>query len=196
MAKKQDRLNERLIDASMNGRLHRVVEALEEGADLEARDSNGKTALMRAAFYGKVRVVNKLLQAGADPNARAAERHGDRPGREDGTTALMQVADGVFIGNHDEVIRALVEGGADVNLHDSHGQTALMWACERTPLAAKTLLELGAKVDLHDNHGETALMKAVKHADHPFFRQACAEIIALLKQHGATEEGLDVVDLL
>ena len=41
------------------------------GADLEALDRSGHTALARAALFGRAGAVSFLLESGADPNAHA-----------------------------------------------------------------------------------------------------------------------------
>lgn len=43
---------------------------LEAGADVEARDTTGQTAIVAAGGYGYTDVVDVLLRYGADPNAR------------------------------------------------------------------------------------------------------------------------------
>jgi len=44
------------------------VEAVLSRADVNARNEHGMTALMRAAYHGRVRLVRVLLEHGADPN--------------------------------------------------------------------------------------------------------------------------------
>lgn len=44
------------------------------GADVNAADANGTTPLMRAAFKGKLEIVEVLLQAGASPVVRQIKR--------------------------------------------------------------------------------------------------------------------------
>jgi len=44
------------------------------GAEIDATDANGTTALMRAAFNGKVEVVRALLAVGASPLLRQQKR--------------------------------------------------------------------------------------------------------------------------
>ena len=88
--------------------LHRMVKAgdidgltrvLATGADVNARDNRGRTALMYAVDKGYVLLVEPLLAAQADPNVRAP----------DGATALFIAA----VHGHSEIISMLMKAGAD-----------------------------------------------------------------------------------
>lgn len=107
-----------LITAAGNGDVARVKALLEDGADPNAQDEFGNTALMSAAInndppMGKyTAVVEALLAAGANPDIQH---------RIFGHTALMSA-----ITNGDiPTIKALLAGGADRNLRDMNGRTAL-----------------------------------------------------------------------
>ena len=105
-----------------------VVEALlEAGADVEAKDSHGWTALHIAAMEGHSAVVKVLLEAGADVNAKD---------NTDGT-ALLNAA---MIG-HYAIIKTLLEAGANVEAKDNHGWTALSLAAMRGDTAIVKLLK-------------------------------------------------------
>ncbi len=101
------------------GTLHRVVKAgdiegltrlLASGADVNARDNRGRTALMYAVDKGYVLLVELLLAAKADPNVRAP----------DGATALfIAVAQG-----HSEIITMLMQAEADPTIKGPKGKTA------------------------------------------------------------------------
>ena len=69
-----------------------VAQALKDGANPNAADKDGETALLKAAYYS---------QAGAAVNAADTQ----------GKTALMYAASG----GNTQVVRLLLEAGADVN---------------------------------------------------------------------------------
>ena len=87
------------------GDLAALRQMLDDGADIDARDQHGQTALMRAAHDGRLEVVRLLIARGAALNV-AAKYH---------LTALMLAV----IAGHSEVARTLVEAGADVTLRGS-----------------------------------------------------------------------------
>ena len=84
---------------------------LSKGADVNARDNNGRTAIWYAAILENTGLITLLLEHGADVNARDNE----------GRTALMHASDLCRTWN----IRALLDAGADPNIQDKHGRTAL-----------------------------------------------------------------------
>ena len=91
---------------------------LAAGVDLDASDSHGITALIRAVVHGRIEMVRLLLSHGADPNLR----------RNDRFTPLILAA---FFG-HEEIVRILVEHGADIYAGTRFGTTAQQWAAART----------------------------------------------------------------
>lgn len=77
---------------------------------------------------------------------------------EAGVTGLMIAADR----GYDEIIKILLESGADVNAKDHSGITALMTAaCSGKESCVKTLLEAGADVQILANDDSSALMYGV-----------------------------------
>jgi len=65
----QWRLNKQLLKAAGDGQKEMVKALLEAGAEVNARDNDGWTALHVAAGRGRTEVVKALLEAGADVNA-------------------------------------------------------------------------------------------------------------------------------
>jgi ankyrin repeat protein len=64
-------INNKLITAAKSGSEYRVSRLLTQGADPNARNSNGHTALMMASVYGHLEVVTTLLKSGADKNLKS-----------------------------------------------------------------------------------------------------------------------------
>jgi ankyrin repeat protein len=56
----------RLLEAARAGDVSRVAALLEAGAEIDAADANGETALLFAAMAGHLAVVSYLVAAGAD----------------------------------------------------------------------------------------------------------------------------------
>ena len=96
-------------------------------------------------------ILEKLLSAGANPNTQTGD---------DGYTALMQAAaDG-----YEKGMEVLLKAGADANIQNSNGFTALHCAAENGHLAVcQTLLALGA---VTDNDGDTPLDLALDNGHH------------------------------
>jgi ankyrin repeat protein len=70
-------MSELLLQAALSGDLPRARAQLAAGADCNALNADGATALMLAAHGGQLDVVCALIGAGADVNA-TDERGGDR----------------------------------------------------------------------------------------------------------------------
>jgi ankyrin repeat protein len=108
------------------------------GAKVSVANREGAMPLLLAAINGNPAMIEKLIKAGADPNAALTK---------DGDTALMMAA---RTGKTD-AIKVLLDGGAKVNAKETWGDTtALMWAVsQRHPAAVKLLVERGADVNAH-----------------------------------------------
>jgi uncharacterized protein len=108
------RMNKDWREATNAGDLNRVCALLDAGADVNALDEHGQTALMNAAYRGDAELAQLLIGRGANLNLTAKYR----------LTALMLAV----INNHAEVVRVLVTAGADREIRGSKGHF------ERTPL--------------------------------------------------------------
>lgn len=115
-------------------------------------------ALIGAAHRGDTDKVKALLSQGLDVNKK---------GHEYGKTALMYAVEAGYC----EIAQMLLDKGADVNIVDNNGQTALMlgvrwfaYAKENDTKYAQIiqlLLDKGANINAQDNDGKTALMYMV-----------------------------------
>jgi ankyrin repeat protein len=158
----------RLVDAAKSGSPAAVRTLVEHGADVNASEPDGTTALHWAVRRNDLETVHLLLDRGA--RADAANRYGLRPlflaatngdprmvsrllaaGADpnatlpEGQTVLMTTA---RTGNA-ESIRLLLRAGADPNARESwFGETALMWAAgESHAEAVAALIAGGADVN-------------------------------------------------
>lgn len=108
--------------AGAEGRLEILRLTLAAGADLRSTNRYGGTALIPAAHHGHVETVREMLATKVDID------HVNRLG----WTALMEA---IVLGDggpvHTEIVRLLVEAGADVNLPDKDKVTPLAHAEQR-----------------------------------------------------------------
>lgn len=100
-----------LVGAAAQGDVRLVNELLGKSVPVDAREPNGSTALSGAAVGGQLRMVQLLLERGADVNSINGVL---------GRTALMNAAEM----GHVDVARYLLARGADPELRDANGQTA------------------------------------------------------------------------
>jgi serine/threonine-protein phosphatase 6 regulatory ankyrin repeat subunit B len=88
---------------------------LKHGANVNARDEDGATALYYAADEGSIIAIKALIAAGADMNAQTKE----------GETALLRSLSRY---DRDGRIEYLIDHGADLQARDAEGHTVLMLA--------------------------------------------------------------------
>ena len=167
--------NDAFLELCKSGNSAKIEEAINNGANVDAKTDDGKTALIWAAWNGYSESAEILLRYGADVNAR------DNQGR---TALIWAVWNG-----HSKAAEVLLRYRANINVQDNSGRTALMNATQRGQTeAVKVLLEYGAYVDAKDYRGWTALQIA-KDNHH-------TEIERLLRTHGAKEVKEGLLDFL
>ena len=165
--------------AAIAGDLEAVQRLLDLGLSVDAADSQGCTALLRAAGGGHADIVRRLLEMGADKSLRA--RTGATP-----LSAAISM-------RHAAVVEQLLLAGCDVNQPLPGGVTPLMLAAALgLPEIAGRLLSQGATAEAVDDQGLTALHCAALHAFTARDRHRVLALFDLLLQ---TELAPDVVNL-
>ncbi|HEU4858508.1 MAG TPA: ankyrin repeat domain-containing protein [Chitinophagaceae bacterium] len=123
-----------LLNATLNANKPVIFQLLEKGADPDKICSFGLTPLTGAVLFSDPESVKAILKRSKKVNAQDAG----------GNTVLMYAG----YREHDnvEVIQALLEKGADVNIKAKDGATALSWASKKGNTATVALLKkVGAK---------------------------------------------------
>ncbi|MCP4409846.1 MAG: hypothetical protein GY807_19295 [Gammaproteobacteria bacterium] len=195
-----------LMHATIGNHVEVVEFLIANGADLNQTDATyNDTALHAAAWINYVEIIKVLLNSGADPNPVNIYEESPTPlyyaiesdsfeafqtlveGGVDvdfqsklGLTPLMKVmitrnrSDPVM-----EMVVILLDGGADPNVQDNSGKTALHHAARwKQSEIILLLIEHGAVLDIEDNFGQTALDIAIPLDE---------EIAEILREAGAGE---------
>jgi cytohesin len=137
-------LDNELADAAFICDLARVRDLLARGADVDARNDEGRPPLVSAVLGGSLPLLDLLLAHGADVDAR--DPHGWTP--------LHYAAQEVL----PEMAARLLARGADANAQDDEGNTplarAIFFARGRHAII-DLLRKHGAKDDVPNLAGET-----------------------------------------
>jgi len=134
-------------------------------------DFTPKTPLIGALLHDDVGEAKRLIARGDDPN-------------ESGFIGMPPLVLAILRQDLD-LVRAMVENGADLDARDRSGSTALMWAAFNETGDARVveaLLEWGADPAATNQGGETALAWALRRGDTP--------VVAALRNAGASETAL------
>ena len=158
--------------AASNGDVASVHKLITEGADVNAQDNHGYTALISAASKGNLEIVRLLLDANADPNLQTSF----------GATALSLAS-----AHHPEVVRMLLVAGADVNKSEPLVEAA--WSGQHE--IVRMLLKAAADVNVRTEHECTPLFAAALNGHRDIVRtllKAGADVHVLCR-HGITAMG-------
>ncbi len=144
-----------------------------EGANINMVNNHGKTPLIVVIKNKEVKNVQLLLSRGADPSQ--SDKRGISPLQYALRTSCVECA-GLLLDHGAKIGDGLIEAsrrgkskfaelfiqkGADVNVRDKKGRTALMMTAESDRLKiAQMLIENRANIDVKDNKGRTALIIA------------------------------------
>ncbi len=132
---------------------------IKAGVDVNAKDKDGKTPLMRT--YTSPYIKNIGYSYGASPH--------------------LMYDDGEVVDRG--MVRLLLQNGANINAQDDEGNTYLMQIILSTRYnrqdACRLLLDSGAKTDIKNKDGKTALRLARE--------QKIDDVVKLLEERGAKE---------
>ncbi|MDD9901254.1 MAG: ankyrin repeat domain-containing protein [Alphaproteobacteria bacterium] len=142
-----------LIYAINNNHPKMIPLLIEYGANIEAKDSQGSTALLIAAgSYNdkKCHIINALLESGANVNAQ------DNLGQ----TALMKT----IIYDSWNALHTILRYTPNINIQDNRGNTALIYAVNAGCVdIVQMLLEKGADTQITNKNGATARDIAIEY---------------------------------
>ncbi len=179
--------------AAQSGYLDIVTLLLESDADVNISNSNNRTPLDLAIDSRELDSAKYLAErmGSADSQDRIYLASFDTASRD----SLPMVATPLFgcegipdemggslheasEAGHLEIVRSLIESGADVNERDKYHWTPLRWASMKGRFeVAKFLIEYGADVNIPDATGWTPL--------HVAARDGHVDVVHLLLNHGA-----------
>lgn len=134
------------VEFEKTGSLFKLIQL---GADVNYRDTAGRTPFMHAAAKGNIEIAERLVQFGADVTLKDFS----------GESALMTAARHGSTGMIIELVRKY---SFDINERDKNNRTALMhasWNGHKYTVAM--IIMLGADVDAVDNDGWSALTRSV-----------------------------------
>lgn len=125
-----------------------LQQLLKQGAKLDERDDQGRTALLVATHGNQVAAARALIEAGADVNAK--DNIEDSPYLYAGARGL------------NDILRLTLNHGADLKSTNRYGGTALIPAAERGHVeTVQLLIDAGVDVNHLNRLHWTALLEAV-----------------------------------
>ncbi|MET3321862.1 UNVERIFIED_ORG: ankyrin repeat protein [Peribacillus simplex] len=163
-------MNEQLIQAAERKETETISRLIEEGADINTQDSEGRTATIIATYNNDFETAKILITAGADVNIQDDMKN---------NPFLYAGAEGYL-----EILKLTINAGADPKITNRYGGTALIPASEHGYV--NVIKELLTNTDIDINHvnnlGWTALLEAIILSNGDEKQQ---QTVQLLIDHGA-----------
>jgi hypothetical protein len=164
-------MSDELHRCAISGTPERVKELVEGGANIDASNAHGVTALMLASIMGHFEMV--VCPVECDANVAQSDRLG--------MTALLHSMRWSL-----PTVKYLLEHGSRIGERDNAGKTALLHAVEGAGLEVIEYLLSpvgGASITETDNDGNTALLLAASFNNAPRF----ITMIPWLLEHGGAQ---------
>lgn len=161
--KEQEAKNSLLIKSIQKEDEKAAIKLLDEGADVNAKDTEyNQTPLYWAAAKGNIAICKLLLARGAQTNTRALtprQRFNDTNTRDEERAHLIMRTQEPLIpavhARNPQLVELLLKNGAYINARDCFSNTALHYA--RDAEIARILIENGASIHAKNNSGCTPL---------------------------------------
>lgn len=169
-----------LLRAALTGNVDELCAALEAGANIDAPDSDGESALGLACWKGHAEAVAFLLEAGAQTEAILPGRQtplmyalgskctacvttllqsGAKPTHGKTWSPLIKAVQN----NDQSLVQQLIAAGVALEAHDAYRQTPFFWAVGKGYMQMVDLLiDAGPNINCQSNKGTTPLNFAVK----------------------------------
>lgn len=163
-------MNEQLFKVVEGKEVDRVRDLLDKGVDINAQDTQGRTAIMIATYANDVEMVKVLIAEGADVDIQ--DNMLNNPFLYAGAEGYM------------EILKLMIAAGADPTITNRYGGVALIPASEHGYVEVVKELLTNTKTDVNhvNNLGWTALLEAIILNDGSEKQQ---QTIRLLIEHGA-----------
>lgn len=158
---------EQLHSAIRTGRYEKVIQLIENGADVNYKDSFSNDALYYAVAHCKVDITGYLLKHGANINSVYSEGKNILH-----ITVEAECEDKGFF----NIVKLLVSNGVDLNRKDDFGNTPLWYACIYYVINNETiryLLNNKADINIVNKFGLSSLTAAKKRGE--------SDLVALLE---------------
>lgn len=147
--KEENTMTQELHNAIELNDTNTVSKLINDGANLDVQDENGRTATMLATYNNDVATAKVLIEAGADVNIQDDMQN---------NPFLFAGAEGYL-----DILKLTIEAGADPTITNRYGGTALIPASEHGYLDVIKELLTSTEIDVNhvNNLGWTALIEAI-----------------------------------
>lgn len=129
-------INSRFLEYVMTGDIEKAEISIEKGADINAQDSNGATALMKAVYNQDINMVKMLMKYNPDVNIQ--DRSKNSPFLYAGARGYL------------DILKLIYKTADTKNVVNIYGGNALIPACEKGYL--DTVIFLLENTDINVNH--------------------------------------------